>query len=111
MMRYGNYGARRRRDGRGRYMGEYGRRGVAGTGRGNYRGYDYIDDMDEHYGNYNESKASYSRGNYGAGEDSMKELDYMLKSVHKFMKTLKEDAESPEEMELIQEYTEKIGEI
>ncbi len=103
MMRYGNYGARMR-DSRGRYMGDYGR-------RGRYRGYDYLDDMNEHYGNYNESRENYRRGNYGAAEDSMKSLDYMLKSVCQFMKMLKEDAESQEEMELIREYSRKIGEM
>lgn len=101
MMRSGNYGAR---DMRGRYMGDYGR-------RGNYRGYGYLDDMNEYYGNYNESKESYRRGNYGAGKDSMKSLDYMLKSVCQFMKMLKEDAETPEEEELIREYSRKIGEM
>lgn len=101
-MRYnGNYGARMR-DSRGRYMGDYGR---------NYRGYGYLDDMNESYDNYNESKESYRRGNYGAGKDSMKSLDYMLKSVCQFIKMLKEDAESPEEMELIEEYTKKIGDM
>ena len=108
-MRYGNYGARRR-DSRGRYMdGSYGRRGVPGSGRGGYRGYDYLDEMGEHYGNYNESKGAYSRGNYGAGEDSMKELECMLKLSHQFIKMLRENADSQEEEELIQEYTEKIG--
>lgn len=112
-MRYGNYidyGARAR-DGRGRYMGEYGRRGVAGTGRGRYRGYDYIDDMNQYYGNYNESRESYRRGNYGAGDDSMKSLNYMLKSVEQFVRMLKDDADSQEEMDLIQDYARKIGEM
>ena len=106
---YGEYGARMR-DSRGRYM-DYGRRGVAGTGRGRYRGYDYIDDMTEHYGNYNEGKEAYRRGNYGAGEDSMKSLEYMLKSVHQFMRMLKEDADNQEEVELIQDYARRIGEM
>lgn len=105
---YGEYGARMR-DSRGRYAGDYGRRGVPGSGRGRYRGYDYIDDMNEQYGNYSESKDSYRRGNYGAGEDSMKSLDYMLKSVQQFMKMLKEDADNQEEVEMIQEYARKIG--
>lgn len=109
MMRYGNdYGARMR-DSRGRFMGEYGRRGM--TGRGRYRGYDYIDDMNQNYGNYSESKESYRRGNYGAADDSMKSLDYMLKSVHQFIKMLKDDADNDEEMDLIQDYTRKIGEM
>ena len=107
---YNEYGARMR-DSRGRYMGDYGRRGVPGSGRGRYRGYDYIDDMTEQYGNYSEGKESYRRGNYGAGEDSMKSLDYMLKSVHQFMKMLKDDADNQEEVELIQEYARKIGDM
>ena len=112
-MRYGNYGnyGARMRDGRGRFAGDYGRRGVPGSGRGRYNGYDYIDDMNEYFNNYNESKASYMHGNYGAGEDSMKSLDYMLKSVHEFMKMLKNDADNQEEVELIQEYARKIGEM
>lgn len=109
-MRYGDYGARMR-DSRGRYMGDYGRRGVPGSGRGRYRGYGYLDDMNESYGNYSESKESYRRGNYGAGDDSMKSLEYMLKATHQFIKTLKEDADNPEEIELIQEYAQKIGEM
>ena len=109
-MRYGDYGARMR-DSRGRYMGDYGRRGVAGTGRGRYRGYDYIEDMNDNYGNYSESKESYRRGNYGAGEDSMKSLDYMLKSVQQFMKMLKDDADNQEEVELIQDYARRIGDL
>lgn len=112
---YGEYGARAR-DRMGRFAGEYGRqeygrRGVPGSGRGRYRGYDYIDDMNEQYGNYSESKESYRRGNYGAENDSMKSLDYMLKSVCQFMKMLKEDVDSQEEMNLIQEYAQKIGEL
>jgi len=102
-MRYGDYGARMR-DSRGRYMGDYGR-------RGRYRGYGYIDDMSDGYGNYAESKEDYRRGNYGAESDSLKSLDYMLKSVCGFMKMLKEDADSKEEIELIQEYARKIGEL
>lgn len=89
-MRYGNYGTR------GRYMGDYGRRG---------RGYGYLDDMAEQYGNYNESRENYR------GKESIKSLDYMLKSVCQFMKMLKEDADSPEEMELIREYSRKLGDI
>lgn len=122
MRRYGDYidyGARNR-DRMGRFTGEYGRqdygrqeygrRGGQGSGR-RYRGYDYIDDMDQYYGNYNESRESYRRGNYGAGDDSMKSLEYMLKSVHQFVKMLKEDADNQEEINLIQEYAQKIGDM
>ncbi len=102
---YGEYGARRR-DSRGRFMGEYGRRGVPGTGRGRYRGYGYLDDMAESYNNYNE----YS-GEYGAEREGTKALEHMLKSVHQFIKMLKEEARSTEEQEIIQEYVEKLGDM
>lgn len=112
MMRYNGYGANyndygaRMRDSRGRYMGDYGRRGVPGTGRGRYRGYGYLDEMAEDYGNYN----AYS-GEYGAEQESTKALEHMLKSVHQFIKMLKEEAASPEEREIIQEYVEKLGDM
>jgi hypothetical protein len=93
---------------RGRYMGDYGRRGVPGTGRGRYRGYEFLDEMAEHYGNYNASRYSDS---YGAEQEGTKALEYMLKSVHKFIKMLKEEAGSPEDAELIQEYVEKLGDM
>jgi len=113
MMRYGNYNAyndygARMRDSRGRFMGDYGRRGVPGTGRGRYRGYGYLDEMAESYGNYNASKYSDS---YGAEQEGTKALEYMLKSVHQFIKMLKEEASSPEESELIQEYVDKLGDM
>ena len=104
---YGDYGARRR-DARGRFMGDYGRRGVPGTGRGRYRGYGYLDDMAESYGNYSASKYSDS---YGAEQEGTKALEYMLKSVHQFVKMLKEEASSPEESEIIQEYVDKLGDM
>ena len=104
----GSYG-RRRRDSRGRYMeggqyGEYGR-------RGNYRGHEMIDEMQEHYGNYSESRESYSRGNYGAKQDTMKSLEYMLESVVDFIEMLKKDATSQEEVQMIKEYTKQISEM
>jgi hypothetical protein len=113
MMRYGNYNGvyengMRLRDSRGRFMGEYGRRGVPGTGRGRYRGYGYLDEMAEGYGNYNESRYSDS---YGAEQEGSKALEHMLKSVHQFIKMLKEEAQSPEEQEIIQEYVEKLGDM
>ena len=96
---YGNYG-RRGRDSRGRYM-----------ARGNYRGEEMIDDMREMYGDYSESREEYDRGNYGAKEDTMKSLDYMLKSVVQFMQMLESDASSEEEMQLIKKYSRKISEM
>lgn len=94
-----NYGRRgrgrnARRDSRGRY---------AGPG-------EMMDMMQEHYGDYSESRDAAGRGNYAAKEDSMKSLDEMLKSVCQFMEALSEDA-SPEEIQLIKKYARKIGEM
>lgn len=100
---YGNYG-RRRRDSRGRYM-------ARGRGRGNYRGEEMIDEMDEHYKNYSEGREEYNRGNYGAHSATMKSLDYMLQSVVEFIEMLKKDASSQEEVELIKKYTREISEM
>ena len=100
----GSYG-RRRRDSRGRYMeGGYGR-------RADYRGHDMMDEMQEHYGNYSEGREQYSRGNYGAKEDTMKSLEYMLESMVDFVEMLHEDASSQEEVNLIKRYTKKISEM
>jgi hypothetical protein len=107
----GDYG-RRMRDSRGRYMeGNYSRRGVPGTGRGRYRGEEMLDDMRDSYDDYNESRDAYNRGNYGAENEKMKSLEYMLKSVKQFMRMLSEDAESQEEMKMIQKTAREIGEM
>lgn len=97
---YGNYG-RRGRYSEGRYNEGYGRRG----GRGRYRGDDYIEDMRESYGEYNESR------NYGAEQETMKSLDYMLKSVKQFMGMLSQEAGSQEEMEMIKRTAREIGQL
>ena len=100
----GSYGRRgRERDSRGRYKG--------GRGSGRYRGHEMMDEMYEQYGNYSEGREQYSRGNYGAKEDTMKSLEYMLESMVDFVEMLKEEASSQEEMELIKHYTKKISEM
>lgn len=105
---YGNYGGGRSRDSRGRFMGmnedTYGRRGRR------YRGHDYLDNMNEDYTRYQEGRDMVNRGNYGAKEDTVKSLDYMMESVACFVDMLKEEA-SPEEMEIIRKYTRKISEM
>ena len=50
-------------------------------------------------------------GSYGAKEDAMKALDYMMKSVVQFIQMLEEDASSQEEIQLIKKYTKKISEM
>lgn len=97
---YGNYG-RRMRDDRGRYMA----RGYDSK----YRGEEMIDDMRDMYGEYSENKEEYGRGNYRAKDDTMKSLDYMLQSVVEFMRKLQDEADSPEEVELVKKYAKKIG--
>ena len=99
-MRYGNYDRRyettsygaRRRDSRGRYM-----------------GHDHIDRMYEDYGRYMESRDMANRGDYNAKGDALKSLEYMLESMVDFVDMLKHDATSPEEHELIREYTQRIA--
>ena len=110
----GNYGRRGvPGSGRGRYNegsysenNSYGRRGVKGTGRGRYRGEEAMDEMAYHYGNYSESS-----GQYGAEGETMKSLEYMLESVVDFIKMLEEEAGSQEEVKLIKHYTKKISEM
>ena len=100
-MRYGNYprgydrdyGARKR-DSRGRYM-----------------GHDHIDRMYEDYGRYMDGRDRANRGDYGAKDDALKSLEYMLESMVDFVEMLKHDATSQEEVQLIKEYTRHIAEM
>lgn len=107
-MRYNDYG----RYGRDEYgRDEYGRRGNY-RARGNYRGNDYMDSMYNEYNRYEEGREQYNRGgNYNAKEDSMKSLEYMLESMVDFVKMLKEEAQSQEEINMIKKYTHKISEM
>ena len=100
---YGTYSRRGNyRDG-----GSYGRRGRYRGGYGD--GEEKMEEMMEHYSNYNEARREYNRGNYGAGSDKIKSLEYMLESGVDFFEMLQEEAESPEEMELVKKYFRKIG--
>lgn len=95
IMRYrdNSYG-RRRRDSRGRFRGE-----------------EPLDEVYNGYREYLDGKEEYSRGNYGAKNDTMKSLEYMLQSVVEFIEMLQKDANSQEEVELIREYTREISEM
>ncbi|MBQ8042930.1 MAG: hypothetical protein IJ272_02115 [Clostridia bacterium] len=96
----GNYG-RRMRDSRGRY-----------TARGydsKYKGEEVLNDMHESYQEYADSQGN--MGNYGAQENAIKSLEYMLQSMVDFVEMLKEDASSQEEMNLIKKYTKQISEM
>lgn len=104
---YGNYGHYEEYNEYGRYDNEYGRRGVDAK----YRGHQYMDRMYNDYGRYEEGRREYNRGDYNAKEDTLKSLEYMLESMVDFVKMLKSEANSQEEMELIREYTKKISEM
>ena len=100
------------------YRGDYsyGRRGrPAGAprdSRGRYRGPEgKMHEAMEHYGNYTAASEEAHRGNYGAEQDSMKALEYMLESVCDFMEMLERDAGSQEETQMIKKYARKIGEM
>ena len=92
--------------GRGRYSeGSYGRRGVKGTGRGRYRGEEMMDEMMYHYGNYSES------GQFGAEGETMESLSNLMGSAYEYFKTLKENANSQEEIKMMEHYFKKMGEM
>lgn len=101
---YGNdYRGGRSRDSQGRFMGD--RRMTS------YRGQRVLDEMYNGYRNYNDGKEEYNRGNYGAKNETMKSLEYMLESVTDFIEMLQNDASSQEEVDMIKHYTRKISEM
>ena len=85
---------RRRRDSRGRYMGD-----------------EMMNDMHEAYRDYSDGREEMNMGNYGAKDDTMKSLEYMMQSVVQFIEMLERDANSQEEVEMIKDYTRKISEM
>ena len=103
---YGNYGGRYPDYGRSDYRGydTYGRR--ERDSRGRYRGHDHIDRMYDYYGRYEEG-----RQRYGANEDTMKSLKYMLESMEDFARMLREDAQSQEEVEMIRQTAQRIAQM
>ena len=103
---YDNYSGGRSRDSRGRYMDSYGRRGVPGTGRGRYRGYDMIEEMGEHYGDYSEG-----RDNYGNDRETEKSFDKMLQSLEDFTYLIIQEADSQDKIEKVRKTARKISEM
>ena len=98
-----DYRGGRSRDSQGRFMGD--RRMTS------YRGQRVLDEMYNGYRNYNDGKEEYNRGNYGAKNETMKSLEYMLESVTDFIEMLQNDASSQEEVDMIKHYTRKISEM
>lgn len=103
---YDNYSGGRSRDSRGRYMDSYGRRGVPGTGRGRYRGYDVIEEMSEHYGDYSEG-----RDTYGNDRETEKSFDKMLQSLEDFTYLIMQEADSQDKIEKVRKTARKISEF
>ena len=102
-----SYNGGRSRDSHGRYMdGSYGRRGVPGTGRGRYRGYDMIEEMGEHYGDYSEG-----RDNYGNDRETEKSFDKMLQSLEDFTYLIMQEADSQDKIEKVRKTARKISEM
>ena len=102
-----SYNGGRSRDSRGRYMdGSYGRRGVPGTGRGRYRGYDMIEEMGEHYGDYSEGI-----DNYGNDRETEKSFDKMLQSLEDFTYLIMQEADSQDKIEKVRKTARKISEF
>lgn len=103
---YGNYGARRPgydsygRDAYGRdNYGEYGRESYGRRGYDmKYRGDDSLDRMAGEYGRYMES-----RERYGAGEETDRSFHYMVKALEDFVKVLHEEAETPQQKQMLNE--------
>lgn len=88
-MNYGNYGNYGRRPG----YDSYGKRGRDMR----YRGEEELDRMSGEYGRYMESRS------YGDGEETDKSFHYMIKSLENFIKVLHEEAETPQQRQMLQE--------
>lgn len=101
-MNYGNYGRRPGYDSYGRdNYGEYGNYGRRGYDM-KYRGEDELDRMSGEYGRYMES-----RNRYGAGEETDKSFHYMVKALEDFIKVLHEEAETPQQKQMLNETLQK----
>jgi len=86
---YGNYG---------RYYGEYGREDYGRRGYDmKYRGEEEMDRMANEYGRYMENRR------YGAGEETDKSFHYMVKALEDFIKVLHEEAETPQQKQMLNE--------
>ena len=99
-MNYGEYSGRRPGyDTYGRYegYGNYGNYGARGRDM-RYRGDEQLDRMSGEYGRYMES-----RSRYGAGEETDKSFHYMVKALEDFIKVLHEEAETPQQKQMLRE--------
>lgn len=112
-MRYNDYGDYSE----GGY-GNYGRRGVPGSGRGRSRSYgghdegeEMLEDMRESYSAYSESRNAYNRGNYGAGQESMKALEDTMELFTEFTQKMIQEVDSPEAKQIIRKHLRRISQM
>ena len=95
---YGNYmGRNPGYDTYGRGI-EYGRNYGARGYDSRYRGEENLDRMYNEYGRYMEN-----RNRYGAGEETDKSFYYMVKSLEDFIRVLHEEAETPQQKQMLHE--------
>ena len=108
---YGNYSGRRPGyDSYGRYGENYGNYGYGNYGENygrqgrdmRYRGDEEMDRMMGEYGRYMES-----RSRYGAGEETDKSFHYMVKALEDFIRVLHEEAETPQQKQMLNEALQK----
>ena len=95
-----NYGGRRPGyDTYGEYYGNYGRDNYGRRGYDmKYRGDEHLDRMSNEYGRYMES-----RSRYGAGEETDKSFMYMVKALEDFIRVLHEEAETPQQKQMLKD--------
>lgn len=101
-MNYGNYMGRnvgydsygRSNYGNMEYGRNYGRQGYDMK----YRGDENLDRMYNEYGRYMES-----RNRYGNGEETDKSFHYMVKALEDFIRVLHEEAETPQQKQMLRE--------
>ena len=97
-MNYGYYGGRRAGyDSYGNYD-NYGRRGYDIK----YRGDENIDRLHGEYGRYMEN-----RNRYGANEETDKSFHYMVKALEDFIMVLHEEADTPQQKQMLNEALQK----
>jgi hypothetical protein len=54
---------------------------------------------------------AYSRGNYNAGQDGMKALENTMELFTEFTQKMIQEAESPEEKQIVKKYLRKISQM
>jgi hypothetical protein len=91
---YDSYG----HDSYGEYGDNYGRRGYDMK----YRGHDYLDRV---YGEYGRYMDNHSR--YGASDETDKSFHYMVKALEDFIKVLHEEADTPQQKQMLNETLQK----